>query len=141
MLQETPEKSKPDRAGEDTVARPGTQRPPFHAELPQGSEASSLMPEGEGRQDRWNAVMGAVKDNLPSMIQSVATPRKARRIPDEKDPEPRPQPVRLPLHPTIPAALEACRRVAQSPDSGDLSKPLKIDIDRKAPGRSNDRII
>jgi len=80
-------------------------------------------------------VVGAIKDNLPSMVRTVATPRKVRRIPDDKDPESKPQPTRLPLHPTIPAALAACRKEAQAKGGPDLSKPIKVEPDRQAPGK------
>lgn len=97
------------------------------------SSTSALEPDSS-RQEKWNQVMGAIKENLPHMIRTTSSPRKIRRIPDKLDPEPKAQPIRLPLHPSITSALEACERDIKPPKGGDLGKDTpKLQPDRQAP--------
>ena len=106
---------------------------PLLATAPVDTSASTTEPDST-RMERWNTVVGAVKANLPHMLRVVASPRKSRRIPDRLDPEPRAQPVRLPLHPAITSALEACQQDIKPPKGGDLSKDTpKLNPDRQAP--------
>lgn len=126
--------------------------PPQHTSTPARRSAGSLMldsllnassseppPSASGdqdasRQEKWNQVMGAIKDNLPHMIRSEPSPRKARRIPDRLDPEPKAPPVRMPLHPTITDALTACHKDIKPPKGGDVTKDTpKLTPDRQAP--------
>jgi len=95
----------------------------------------SVVQEGEGRQDHWNTVVGAVKANLPTMLQTVATPRKMRRIPDTQDPDSKAGPIRLPLHPTIKAALDGCKKEIKVSQGADMASQPKVNPDRQAPAR------
>jgi len=95
---------------------------------------STIMDTDATRQEKWNSVVGAVKDGLSTMVKPMVSPRKERRIPDKLDPEPRAQPVRMPLHPAIKQALEACQKDIRGPKSGDLSKDTpRLNPDRQAP--------
>lgn len=138
ISQETPDKvqpvatSSPIATEPEPSAGPSIQQPPYVIQV-QEDTVESIATE-EGRQDKWNAVMGAIKDNLSTMLHLTATPRKVRRIPDEKDPETKTQPVRLPLHPAISAALDACREDIQVHPTGDLGKQPRVNPDRQAPG-------